>query len=62
MFTGIRLTTLLLGGFERITIQRGKIEYYIIFFYLNFIFHLLTNNSFLPYRLRDFGYEVQKKS
>ena len=30
--------------------------------FFNFIFYLLTDNSFVLYRLRDFWYEVQKKS
>jgi len=58
------LATLLQGGFGRITLQLGKIEMKIIFLILlfNFIIHLLTDNSFVPYRLRNFWYEAQKKA
>ena len=30
--------------------------------FFNFIFYLLTDNSFVLYRLHDFWYEVQKKA
>jgi len=52
------------GRFRRITLQLGKIEMKIIFLILlfNFIIHLLTDNSFVPYRLSDFWYEMQKKA
>jgi len=53
---------LLLRWIERITTQLGKIEFKMLyFFYLNvkiLFFYLLTNNSFLPYRLCDFWYET----
>jgi hypothetical protein len=49
----IELTTLLKGELKRITLQLSRIIIKIKF--LNpFIFYLLTNNSFVPYRLHDF--------
>jgi hypothetical protein len=47
---------ILQGDFERIMLHPGKIKIKIkIFnFFFNFIIHLLTDNSFVPYRLRDF--------
>jgi len=44
---GRELIIMLRGEFERITVQLGKIEFRIIFFYYkyyNFIFHLLSDN------------------
>jgi len=63
-FTRIELTTLLLEGFGKITVQLGKIEFKILFFYTNvkiLFFIILIDNLFLPYRLSDLWYEMQKK-
>ena len=64
-FTRIELTTLLLEGFGKITIQLGKnwIKNS-IFFYTNvkiLFFIILIDNLFLPYRLSGLWYEMQKK-
>jgi hypothetical protein len=51
------LMIMLRGGFKRITLLLGKIKIRMIFVYSkyqNFIFHLLTYNSFVSYRLHDF--------
>ena len=55
---------MLRGWFRRITLQIGKIKLKIYFLILNikFFFHLLTNNSFVPYKLCDILYKVQKKA
>jgi hypothetical protein len=45
-FNGKELMIMLRGGFERITLQLGKIEFRIIFLFqiLKFIFYLLIDN------------------
>jgi hypothetical protein len=51
------LMIMLRGGFKRITLLLGKIKIRMIFVYSkyqNFIFYLLTYNSFVSYRLHDF--------
>ena len=52
------------GEFGRIALQLSKIEIMIKICnpLFNFIIHLLTDNLFVPYRLHDFWYEVQKKA
>jgi len=44
------------GEFGRIMLHLGKMKIKIKMFnfFFNFIIHLLTNNSFVPYRLCDF--------
>ena len=45
---------LLSGGFDNITTQLGKIKFKMLYFYLNvqiLFFIILTDNSFLPYKL-----------
>jgi len=54
----------LLEGFGKITVQLGKIEFKILFFYTNvkiLFFIILIDNLFLPYRLSGLWYEMQKK-
>jgi hypothetical protein len=44
--------------------QLGKIEFKMLFFYLNvkiLFFIILTDNLFLQYKLSDFWFEAQKK-
>ena len=55
---------LLQGDFGRITLQLDKIEIkkFFLIFLFNFFIHLLTYNSFVPYKLHDFWYEMQKKT
>jgi len=59
---GIELKMLLQGGSKRITLQLGKIRVKIkkkkLILLFSFIFHLLTDNSFVPYRLHDFWYKA----
>jgi hypothetical protein len=62
---GIELATPLQGGLGRITLQLGKIKIKIKFFFMllfNFIFHLLTDNSFVTYRLHGFFVQGTKES
>jgi hypothetical protein len=65
IFIGIGLTTLLPWGFGRITTRLGKIEFKMLYFYLNIkilFFIILTDYLFLPYRLYDFWYDTQKNT
>jgi len=65
ILNGIELTMLLQGGAKRITLQLGNIGIKIIknlILLFSFIFHLLIDNSFVPYRLRGFWYKAQKKA
>jgi hypothetical protein len=52
---------MLRGGFERITLQLGKIEIRIIFLFqiLKFYFLLLIDNLLVTYILHDFLYKAQ---